>query len=115
MLPMYLGFLGLVGDGHDYSWIIAPYLALIAGLMVSRIPTYSGKTFGSRIPREMVLPVLVVVVFTIFLLIAYPWQTLTIISLAYIAMLPVGIRSWRRLKYGPQATPAPPARMKRGP
>ncbi len=96
LLPMYLGFLGLVEDGHEYAWLIAPYMAIIALLMVSRIPTYSGKTLSARIPREMVLPILGVVVLSFFLLITYPWQMLTALSLLYIGMIPLALRAWRR-------------------
>jgi len=96
MLPMYLGFLGVIGDGHKLAWLIGPYMALIALLMVSRIPTFSGKTISARIPRDMVLPILILVVLTFFMLITYPWEMLTLLSIAYIAMIPVAIRSWRR-------------------
>jgi CDP-diacylglycerol--serine O-phosphatidyltransferase len=106
MLPMYLGFLGAIDDGHPYAWLIAPYVAVIALLMVSRVPTFSGKTISSRIPREMVLPILGMVVMTLFVLITYPWQTLTVISLIYILMIPVGIRSWRRYRAADLARPA---------
>jgi CDP-diacylglycerol--serine O-phosphatidyltransferase len=98
MLPMYLGFLGLIGDGHTLAWLVAPYLAIIALLMVSRVPTFSGKTISARIPRDMVLPILIVVVLALFVLITYPWEMLTLICFAYMAMLPVGIRSYRRHK-----------------
>jgi phosphatidylserine synthase len=33
---------------------------VIAFLMVSRLPVFSGKTVGMRVPPEMVLPVFVV-------------------------------------------------------
>lgn len=96
MLPLYLGFLGLVDDGHAYAALFAPYVAAVALLMVSRIPTYSGKNLGSRVPREMVLPFLGLGVFVIVLLIAYPWEFLTVIAILYIILIPFGIRSYRR-------------------
>jgi CDP-diacylglycerol--serine O-phosphatidyltransferase len=98
MLPMYLGFLGVIGDGHDYAWLIGPYMALIGLLLISRVPTFSGKNLGTRLSPDMVLPVLGIVVLTIFVLIAYPWHTLTAIGLMYLALLPFGVRSWRRHK-----------------
>ena len=49
MLPMYLGFLGFVDDGHSYAMLIAPYIVAVALLMVSRVPTYSGKTLRPRV------------------------------------------------------------------
>lgn len=96
LAPMYLGFLGLIRDGHDVAFLIGPYVLGVALLMVSRIPTYSGKAMGSRIPREMVLPVLGLCAFAVIMLISYPWQFLTIAAIAYLALIPMSIRSYRR-------------------
>jgi len=98
LAPMYLGFLGLIGDGHALAWAIGPYVAGIAVLMVSRVPTYSGKNLGRSIPRDMVLPILGVGVFAVILLIAFPWEFLSLMALVYLAMIPFGIRSYRRHK-----------------
>ena len=46
--------------------------------MVSRIPTLSGKRFGQRIPRDRVLPVLVVGVLLVALFASYPFSFLAI-------------------------------------
>lgn len=102
MLPMYLGFLGLVDDGHQYALIFGPYVVVVALLMVSRIPTYSGKNFGRGVPRDMVLPVLGLgALFAIFLA-AYPWELLSILALVYLAMIPVAARSWHKHKQADQ-------------
>ena len=53
------------------------YTLAIALLMVSRLPVFSGKRVGKRVPPEMVLPVFVLVVLFFALLIAYPWEVLT--------------------------------------
>ena len=98
MAPMYLGFLGLVGDGHGYAYVILPYTALVGLLMVSRIPTFSGKTLGSRVNRELVLPILAATALGVILLIAFTWEMLSLMALAYLAMIPVAIRSHRRHK-----------------
>ena len=95
LLPFYMGFLGLFDDGHDWALVIGPYVVLIALLMVSRIPTFSGKNLG-RIPGDKVLPVLVVAVLAVIMLIAFPWEFLTIVSIAYMALIPVSMRSHRR-------------------
>ena len=92
LLPIYLSLLG---------WFSAPpavtliYTLLIAGLMVSRLPVFSGKRVGKRVPPEMVLPLIVVVVLFVALLIAYPWQVLTIGTICYIAALPMSWLSYR--------------------
>jgi CDP-diacylglycerol--serine O-phosphatidyltransferase len=63
--------------------------------MVSRLPVFSGKRVGKRVPPEMVLPVFVMVVLFFALLVSYPWQVLTIGTVAYLACLPLGWMSYR--------------------
>ena len=107
LLPLYLGFLGLVDDGHDYALIVGPYVVGVALLMVSRIPTFSGKTVG-LIPREMVLPVLGLAVLGAIMLIAFPWEFLTVVAIVYLALIPISIRSYRRHKAADAPLPADP-------
>ena len=98
LLPMYIGFLGFVSDGHTYSGLIAPYILAVALLMVSRVPTYSGKTTRPRIRRDQVLPILGGGVLAIVCLIAFPWETLTLMVLVYLALIPFSIRAYRQYK-----------------
>ena len=98
LLPMYVGFLGVIEDGHDFALVIGPYIVIVALLMVSRIPTYSGKNLGSWIAREMVLPVLGLAAFSVIMLIAYPWEFLTVMAIAYLVLIPASIRSYRKHK-----------------
>jgi CDP-diacylglycerol---serine O-phosphatidyltransferase len=94
LAPMYVGFLGHVSDGHPYAIIIAPYTVVVAILMVSRVPTFSGKTMGSRVRRDLVLPILGCGALAIVCLISFPWETLSIIALIYLLMIPLSIRSY---------------------
>jgi CDP-diacylglycerol---serine O-phosphatidyltransferase len=98
MAPMYLGFLGLIPDGHTVAWLILPYILALAVLMISRVPTFSGKVLGSRISRDLVLPILGLGAFVVVCLIAFTWQVLTLMSVIYIALLPLGLSSYRRQK-----------------
>src|SRR5215218_5407934 len=59
LLPIYLS---LLGAPTIPAIVIALYVLVIAFLMVSRLPVFSGKKIGSRVPREMVLPVIVLVI-----------------------------------------------------
>jgi len=99
LLPFYLGFLGLVDDGHGWALVVGPYVVLVALLMVSRIPTFSGKNMG-RIPGDKVLPVLGLAVLAVIMLIAYPWEFLSIISIVYMALIPVSFRAYKRHQAG---------------
>jgi len=94
LLPIYLNFLGI----PLFAVITFLYTLLIAFLMVSQLPVYSGKRLGTRVPREAVLPVFVLVVLFVALLISYPWQVLSLGTLAYLASLPFGWTSYRRLE-----------------
>lgn len=98
MLPMYLGFLGVIGDGHPFAPVIGPYVVLVALLMVSRIPTYSGKNLGRFVPRDYVLPILGLGAFAIIMLVSYPWELLTVLAAVYLALIPLSVRAYRRLK-----------------
>jgi len=73
--------------------LTALYTLLIAFLMVSRLPVFSGKTVRMRVPPEMVLPVFVSVIFFIALLIGYPWHILSAGSVLYLLSLPLGWKS----------------------
>ncbi len=94
LLPIYLNFLGLPG-GLIVVWFTFVYTLAIALLMVSRLPVFSGKRVGKRVPPEMVLPVFVVVVLFFALLISYPWEVLSAGTLAYLGCLPLGWLSYR--------------------
>ncbi len=95
LLPIYAAFLGVPRSGF-LTWITLFYTLGIAALMVSRLPVFSGKRVGTRVPPEMVGPLIVLVVLAFASLIAYPWIVLTAGTLAYLACLPFGWLSYRR-------------------
>ena len=108
LLPIYVSFLG-VPVGLITVWFAFFYTLLIALLMVSRLPVFSGKRVGKRVPPEMVLPVFVMVVLFFAMLVSYPWQVLTVGTLAYLACLPLGwlsYREYQRKDAGAVAAPA---------
>jgi CDP-diacylglycerol--serine O-phosphatidyltransferase len=94
LLPIYTYFLGMPRFAF-----VAPvslvYTLAIAFLMVSRLPVFSGKRVGKRIAPEMVLPVFVAVVLFFALLVAYPWEVLTLGTVAYLGGLPFGWIAYR--------------------
>jgi CDP-diacylglycerol--serine O-phosphatidyltransferase len=95
LLPIYLALLG-VPRSSILNWLTLFYTLAVASLMVSRLPVFSGKRVGTRVPPEMVGPAVVVAVLFIALLIAYPWIILTAGTLAYLGALPFGFLSYRR-------------------
>jgi len=110
LLPIYAAFLGLPRS-QFLTWVTLAYTLVIGSLMVSRLPVFSGKRVGTRVPPEMVGPVVIVLVLFVALLIAYPWIILTSGTLAYLAILPFGWLSYRAYERRsreakPDATPA---------
>ena len=96
VLPFYLERLGWY-TVHEAGVKVPTllYVLTIAFLMVSTIPTYSGKLMGERISRELVLPIFMLAVGVVALLFTYPIATLAGGTLIYMAIIPV---SWSRFK-----------------
>ena len=92
LLPIYLSLLGVPALP---AVMIALSVLAIAFLLVSRLPVFSGKKFSARVPREMVLPVIVVTILFIALLIGYPWYLLSVGTVLFLASLPIGWWSYR--------------------
>jgi CDP-diacylglycerol---serine O-phosphatidyltransferase len=97
MTPLYLGFLGITGNGREYAFFYAAAVFGVAVLMVSSVPTYSGKNM-TRVPRELVVPVLGGAALFLLCVIWFPWQTLSLFAAAYVAMIPVSWRSYQTRK-----------------
>lgn len=97
MLPAYLEFLG-VPPSTALTVFALLYVIAIALLMVSRVPTWSGKRVGTRVPRDYVLALFVLVVLFAALLLSYPWELLTLGSLLYLAAIPVAAAHYKRLE-----------------
>ena len=108
MLPMYLGFQGLVPPGPEIAKFVLPYIAFVAIAMVSRVPTFSGKGIG-RVSREAVLPLLAAVTIIAALLVTYTWEMLTLISAIYIVLIPVSSLAYLRQKRAWEKRMAAPA------
>ncbi len=62
-------------------------------MMVSTIPTYSGKTMGKRVPRHWVLPLFVLTVALVGLLVSFPFEMLALLTAGYLASIPFVVPS----------------------
>lgn len=91
--PFFLSFLGVEGI-RDWSFFLALYTLFISFLMISQIPTFSGK--GLKVKREQVLPVLLLVALFASLLLIYPWQTLATCAVVYWVSIPVAVRWYNK-------------------
>jgi len=87
LLPIYAQDLGL--HVPSLTPLVFFYTLAVALLMVSRVPTFSGKLIGQRIAREHVLPIFVLAAVFVGVLLTYPFYTLAIGSLTYLALIPL--------------------------
>jgi CDP-diacylglycerol---serine O-phosphatidyltransferase len=91
LMPLYLDGAGFY-NMREYPLTIAVYTLAMAALLISTIPTFSGKQLGERIKREWVMPILVAVALVVALLVTYPHWTLLVVTFAYLAMIPFSMR-----------------------
>lgn len=106
MLPMYLWFWTEEAIFRS-PWLVAPWVAFTAFLMVSSLATFSWSSL--RLRRRVRFEALAVVVIFAAAIVSAPWQTLSVICLGYLATIPFSIAAYarvRRLRAGAPATPS---------
>lgn len=99
LLPFYVEGLGLP---HVPAMALAVLIhTLVIGvLMVSRYPTYSGKALGQRVEREYVVPLFVIAIALTAMLLTYPYLSLTVGAIAYLASIPLAGKRFREYAEG---------------
>jgi CDP-diacylglycerol--serine O-phosphatidyltransferase len=105
LLPLYLDGLGWF-NVQGWAWLTALYMLVMAFLLVSTVPTFSGKLMGERIAGDYVLPMFVAAAAAVALLITYPYGTLTLVTLLYLGTIPVSYRRFERRFFAPPVEPA---------
>jgi len=107
LLPAYLHFAGLPSVMEAAPLLMA-YCVVVAFLMASRLPTFSGKLISRQIGRSIVMPLFFIVVVVLGLLASFTWATIAALAGVYLGLMPVSyLRYHARLKRGEGA--APPA------
>ncbi len=94
LLPLYVDALGFI-DVRSHPVLISIFTLAMAFLLVSTIPTFSGKLMGERIKREWVPPIFGGLALLVGFLITYPHATMAVMALAYLCIIPL---SWRRYR-----------------
>jgi CDP-diacylglycerol--serine O-phosphatidyltransferase len=98
-------FLGLEAQSLGLEWLETlarqPVLCTLvllgtALMLVSTLPIWSFKNF--KVPTQYVLPLLLGVCAYVAVLIADPWAALAVAGLIYLGMVPLSVRSFRRLR-----------------
>jgi CDP-diacylglycerol---serine O-phosphatidyltransferase len=106
LLPLYLQFLFPKLALYPLVMpLVFLYTIGIAMLMISRLPVFSGKRVGKRVPPEWVVPIFIFVAAFFAVLLSHPWEVLTIGTLLYLACLPLGWRSYREYERRALTTP----------
>jgi CDP-diacylglycerol---serine O-phosphatidyltransferase len=94
-VPVYLWL--VTGNDLFRSWtLVMPWTLLIAGLMISSIPTYSWSSI--RIRRSMRLFALAAAALLVTALLTEPWWTLLTVSVLYLIVLPFGIGGYAKVR-----------------
>jgi CDP-diacylglycerol--serine O-phosphatidyltransferase len=93
LLPIYLHFLGVPVTSAPPVALV--YVLGIALMMVSTVPTFSGKTWGKRIPRDWVLPLFVLTVAIFGLVASFPFEAMAMLSVVYLCTIPLSIARYR--------------------
>ena len=96
LLPLYVDALGLI-DVRSHPMLIAIYTLAMAFLLVSTIPTFSGKLMGERIKREWVPAIFGALALLVGFLITYPHAAMTLLALSYLVVIPFSWRRYRQL------------------
>ncbi len=97
LLPLYVAEIVPVTPDRPLAVVVAIYMLFIAFMMVSTIPTWSGKKIGGRVPRDKVIPLTVGVVLLVAALVSFPFPILAVVTVAYLAFIPFGWRLFRRM------------------
>jgi CDP-diacylglycerol--serine O-phosphatidyltransferase len=101
LFPLFLGLeadqlnLPFLTQAVSYPLFTGAILVSVALLCVSTLPIWSFKNF--KIPTASILPLLLSVVIFAAILLADPFAAGALLDIAYIAMLPFSLRSYRRL------------------
>jgi CDP-diacylglycerol--serine O-phosphatidyltransferase len=108
LLPLYLSLsIFEAPHGRFMVWLYIAYVLVIALLMASRIPHFSGKKIG-RVPRDHVIVVLFGVVAGLLLLATFPMEMLIFFAAAYLATIPFAIRRFKAYEAADAERQAPP-------
>ncbi|HET8612368.1 MAG TPA: phosphatidylcholine/phosphatidylserine synthase [Sphingomonas sp.] len=94
-LPLYL-WLATGLDIFRSTYVVAPWTALIALLMVSSFATYSWSSL--RLRRDMRFGALVVIALLGTALVNAPWPTLSLIVAGYLLLIPFSVRGYAKVK-----------------
>ncbi|HWV13617.1 MAG TPA: CDP-diacylglycerol O-phosphatidyltransferase, partial [Sphingobium sp.] len=94
-VPLYLWL--VTGEEIFRAWyVVAPWTAFTAFLMISSVATYSWSAL--RLRKRIRLEAIAVAGLLAALLLTDPWLTLLVLCAIYLATIPFGIMSYARVR-----------------
>jgi CDP-diacylglycerol--serine O-phosphatidyltransferase len=104
-------FLWLASD-RQWTWLqdyrlLAPWAAAIAFLAISNVATFSWGSL--RLRRNVRLEAIVVIALLGAAVFSAPWETLIVISVVYLALIPFSVRAYAKVKRRRHAAAGPGA------
>ena len=105
MLPLF-AWLATGERALRSAYLVAPWVALVALLMVSSVPTYSWASL--RLRRTVRFEALAAVVVLAAALVSAPWATLAICAVAYLTLMPFSVGSYARIARVRRLRASPP-------
>jgi CDP-diacylglycerol--serine O-phosphatidyltransferase len=105
-LPIYL-WLWTESDVFRQFWLVAPWAALVAILMISNVATFSWTSF--RLRSHVRLWALGVIALVGGALFSAPWPTLSVATIIYAALIPVSLLAYGKVKRSRRAAAPAPA------
>jgi CDP-diacylglycerol--serine O-phosphatidyltransferase len=100
-VPIYCWFVTDLPIFREW-YVVAPWMALVAFLMISSLATFSWKAL--RLRRNVRMEAIALAGILAAMLITVPWVTLPAISLIYLVMIPFSALAYRKVR-GAQLTP----------
>jgi CDP-diacylglycerol---serine O-phosphatidyltransferase len=106
-LPLYL-WLWTESEIFREFWIVAPWAALVAILMISNVATFSWTSL--RLRSHVRIWAIVVIALVGGALFSAPWPTLSLAAMLYAALIPASVYAYGKVKRLRRASaPAAPA------
>lgn len=106
LLPIYLWLAsGQEWDWLRNFWLAAIWAGFIAFLAISNLATFSWGSL--RLRRNIRLEAILAIALIGGALFSAPWQTLSIVALVYLALIPFSIASYTKVRRQRAGAPAP--------
>lgn len=97
LLPMFIWLMAPTSfeSFAPANTLVGIWVIFCAGMMVSRIPTWSSKQI--KIKAKIITPVLAFSALVIAAIIQAPWPSLTLLSIGYVLSIPFSIRHFKKI------------------